>query len=354
MQIALDSLDDELTTDDIVTRERAIDKEFIMLIQAACKADNIPRAIELTKLLHHLTSFDAAMKIAEFYHLIGFKEKVEMLKNEREEGEERAVLARNKRRRWLKPDPPARQIVAPNGVSSSSRYDPLSDVRPPPTIERPGMARVTVPIIEKTRYTSVAPASQTPERTIVNDASAFTESPTPLDKRKRTEMEDSFPGSDFSMPPPKQKANPFARKPGQDSTRNPFARRVESKTILKSESFFEKVDAVESENPVRKRPAANVKGKEKEKKDGPRQATLFSMMPSKSNKPVVKKKAEEHASPLEPDSQADITMSDALAPSDAGTLVETQIDSQLLADDWEETQIVEEGTLSSSISEDFN
>lgn len=111
---------------------------------------------------------------------------------------------------------------------------------------------------------------------------------------------------------------------------------------------------MESENPVRKRPAANVKGKEKEKKDGPRQATLFSMMPSKSNKPVVKKKAEEHASPLEPDSQADITMSDALAPSDAGTLVETQIDSQLLADDWEETQIVEEGTLSSSISEDFN
>ena len=99
-------------------------------------------------------------------------------------------------------------------------------------------------------------------------------------------------------------------------------------------------------------PAANVKGKEKEKKDGPRQATLFSMMPGKSNKPAVKKKAEEQASPLEPDSQVDITMSDALAPSDAGTVVETQIDSQQsLADDWEETQIVEEGILSSSISE---
>jgi hypothetical protein len=99
-------------------------------------------------------------------------------------------------------------------------------------------------------------------------------------------------------------------------------------------------------------PTANVKGKEKEKKDGPRQATLFSMMPSKSNKPVVKKNAKEHASPFEPDSQADITMSDALAPSDAGTLVETQIDSQQsLADDWEETQIVEEGALSSSMSE---
>ena len=217
MQTALDSLDDELTTDDIVTRERAIDKEFVMLIQAACKADNIPRAIELTKLLHHLTSFDAAMKIAEFYHLIGFKEKVETLKNEREEGEERAVLARNKRRRWLKPDPPARQIVATNGVSSSSRYDPLSDVRPPPTIERPGMARVTVPIIEKTRYTSAAPASQTPERTIVNDASSFTESPTSLDKRKRTEIEDSFPGSDLSMPPPKQSKHYFLESPSKES-----------------------------------------------------------------------------------------------------------------------------------------
>ena len=73
---------------------------------------------------------------------------------------------------------------------------------------------------------------------------------------------------------------------------------------------------------------------------------------SRNNKPVVKKKAEEPASPLEPDSQANITMFDALAPSEAGTLVETQIDSQQsLADDWEETQIVKEGTLPSSISE---
>lgn len=45
-----------------------------------------------------------------------------------------------------------------------------------------------------------------------------------------------------------EEVNPFARKPGQEA-RNPFARKadVNGKTIQKSESFFEKVDAAESE-----------------------------------------------------------------------------------------------------------
>ena len=200
IQMLMDCLDDELTTDDILSREKAMDKEFILLIQMACKADNIPRAIELTKLLHHNVSFDAAMKIADFYHLVGLKEKIAIIKADREETEDRLILARNKRRRWLKAEPPLRQLVAP--TIATSRFDPLGDSRPPPVIERPGMARVTVPVIEKTRYSSVVPSTQTPELPTWDQLTA--DSPPSTDsKRKRMDLE-SFPSSDLPMmPPPK-------------------------------------------------------------------------------------------------------------------------------------------------------
>lgn len=204
----LDSLDDELTTDDIVTREKALDKELIILIQGACKSNNIPRAIELANLSHYTPALDAAIKLADFYRLVGLKEKIAMIKSEREETEDRLILARNKRRRWLRPEPPLRQLA--ESSTSASRFDPLGDVRPPPTIERPGMARVTVPIIETTRYSSLAPApvphtiSPTQENPTW-DNSQLMESPPPTEsKRKRAEIEESFPSSDFSMPPPKQ------------------------------------------------------------------------------------------------------------------------------------------------------
>jgi chromosome transmission fidelity protein 4 len=236
----MDCLDDELTTDDIISREKAMDKEFILLIQMACKSDDIPRAIELTKLLHHNVSFDAAMKIANFYHLVGLKEKIAIIKADREETEDRLILARNKRRRWLEAEPPLRQLATPTIATShfdplgdsrppptierpgmtrvtvpviertryssaapsiaTSHFDPLGDSQPPPTIERPGMARVTVPVIERTRYSSAVPSTQTPERSTWDDPLAPDSPPSTDGKRKHADLE-SFPSSD--MPPPK-------------------------------------------------------------------------------------------------------------------------------------------------------
>ena len=197
-----DSLEEELTTDDIVTREKAMDKEFVKLVQAACKENNTPRAIELTKLLHYISAFDFVIQIADFYHLPGLKERMSLIKAEREEAEDRLILARSKRRRWLKPDPPLRQLA---GTSTSMmRFDPLGDSRPPPAIERPGMARVTVPIIETTRYSSLAPPSQTPGRSSWAESTTVGSSPPGDTKRKRDQIEDSFTSSELLMPPPKQ------------------------------------------------------------------------------------------------------------------------------------------------------
>jgi hypothetical protein len=45
-------------------------------------------------------------------------------------------------------------------------------------------------------------------------------------------------------------ANPFAKKPIQETGRNPFARKSDTKkTINKNESFFDKVDAAQYEKP---------------------------------------------------------------------------------------------------------
>jgi hypothetical protein len=47
---------------------------------------------------------------------------------------------------------------------------------------------------------------------------------------------------------PSAEVNPFARKAGNENPRNPFARKAESsKTIQKSESFFDKIDTMDDD-----------------------------------------------------------------------------------------------------------
>jgi chromosome transmission fidelity protein 4 len=115
--------------------------------------------------------------------------------------------------------------------------------------------------------------------------------------------------------------------------------------LQKSESFFDKVDAAEEVAPKTKRlsflfphlfeprlncisgPAAS-KLKDKEKKDGPRQTTLFGMMPSA---PRPEKKS--RVAGVQP-AELDVPMTDV-------SLVETQPD---LPEEWEETQPLEGAT----------
>lgn len=203
----LEKLDDEeLTTDDILSRERAIDKEFVALIQAACKDDNTARATELTKLLHNIQTYDIVAKIADFYHLAGFKEKVELLKQIREESEDRFEAARDKRRRWNKIDSRPQRVPDVdaggnrNGLASKTAL--FQDFGPPPAIFRPGLSRAT-PIVEGTRYSKQPGPNPDSEDT-------WSDPPAPSalsEKRKRNSLEDVEMESQSNLRvsiPPKQ------------------------------------------------------------------------------------------------------------------------------------------------------
>ncbi|KAF7361915.1 Chromosome segregation protein [Mycena venus] len=321
LEILRDGLDDELTNEEISTTEQRVDKDLLILIQSACQKTNLSRAVELAKLIHNTRTLDSAIKLADFYRFAGLKEKFQTLKEIREEAEDRLVLAREKRKQWTRQDPLPRLLSAVATDSNASRPKPFQDFGPPPSMPRPGLAPA-IPVKETTRYT--ANASIDLRSTPVESSSR---SP-PENKRKRDEVEEVEEAStsfEFVAPPPKQKTNPFARKAGQENGRNnPFARKAEFKTLQKSESFFDKVDAAEEVAPKSKRPAAS-KAKDKEKKDGPRQVTLFGMM---SSAPRTQKEKPRVASVAPADS--DVAMTDA-------DLVETQPD---LPEEWEETQPV--------------
>lgn len=154
LEILRDALDDQITNEKISKHEQLLDKDYVLLIQNACQQDNVPRAIELAKLIHNTRFLDSVIKISEFYHFKGLTEKIQMLKKIRDEDEDRLIVARDKRKQWTRPDPLPRALSAAT-ESISSRPKPFQDFGPPPTVSRPGLAPA-IPVKETTRYTANA------------------------------------------------------------------------------------------------------------------------------------------------------------------------------------------------------
>ncbi len=137
LRIARDAHGDDDPPDEILSRELALDKELVQLIQTACKNDKLPRALELTCMLHHISSFDMAAKVAAFYRLIGLQEKMEALK------EDRIARGKPRPRDWRRDyDPVLPPRLPPaDGPRSGSRL--FQDFGPPAAVHRPGLARAT-------------------------------------------------------------------------------------------------------------------------------------------------------------------------------------------------------------------
>ncbi|CDO76190.1 hypothetical protein BN946_scf185037.g13 [Trametes cinnabarina] len=356
LDILRDGLGEELTTDAIAARELALDKELIQLIQQACKTDRLARALDLTRLLHLTPSFDMAIKVAGFYHLIGLQEKMEALKAERE-ADDRLENLRDRRRGLaddFAPVPAMRLPIA----GEASRPKAFQDFRPPPPLHRPGLEKAT-PVADASSSAShrmPMDSQMTDDTTIyggsfgdsTQDADLSYQSPGGRRKRPLDEepLREDSPGVDSSakrralgdstsaQKPIVQpaRANPFARKPGADNnSRNPFARAADGhKSVHKSESFFTKVDAAEAEKG--KRP---VQSKPKAKKDAGKQTTLFGLPHPQS----IDKKG-----PGRPKKRADTPSDGSQNISSAVTHAESQSDVQHSKESQGagDTQVIEE------------
>lgn len=201
LDILRDGLGDDLTSDEISRRELALDKELIQLLQNACKNDKLARALDLTKLLHLTASFDMAIKVAGFYHLIGLQEKIETLKEDRE-NRNRLLDARDQRRQRtvnLAPIPATRIVYA-----EPPRPKAFQDFRPPPVIHRPGLERAT-PSVERP---PTIPAVQTFDSQLSGGTSYDTLADNTMDtdysftpsSEKRKRVEDEEPVRDSRSP----------------------------------------------------------------------------------------------------------------------------------------------------------
>ncbi|TBU37864.1 hypothetical protein BD309DRAFT_973062 [Dichomitus squalens] len=374
LDILRDSLGDDLTTPELAVRELALDKALIQLIQHACKTDRLARALDLARLLHLTPSFDAAVKIAGFYHLIGLQEKIEALKEERADADRLEGLRERRRQAQADFAPiPAMRLPAAASDAGGSRPKPFQDFRPPPALHRPGLER------------AAAASSQISDDNTVLNGSSFADSTqddyswqSPGGRKRPADdepvRETRSPGADSGAKrraigepasavrngAPQPRSNPFARKPGAGDAngRNPFARSADAnKSVHKSESFFNKVDAAEADKG--KRGAAGGKGRPK---DAGRQTTLFGLpavQPAEKEKkaPAKKRKAaggggesQEASKGLESqtqtetqtDTQPDVAMDDSQAETLAND--DTQIDEQQTqletqADDMDEEPI---------------
>ncbi|KAF8520383.1 hypothetical protein BU17DRAFT_88972 [Hysterangium stoloniferum] len=316
-----DALGSALTNDEISRREVSLDKELIQLIQLACKGDKLQRALDAAALLHHTASFDMAIKVAEFYHLVGLQDKLHHLKRHRVETD-RLEDEKDERKRWGKNALP----IAPpenNGPNSSRKarfeeFGSSTSVRKPLAPAIPIATNSCISSEDncmsslwntKGATPSFTTAGTFPDQEPTHWDSSFEEnadvtlSSVAEGKRKRDDIEASeFNASSVGSSVNKRRAilpvdtpelnkgakstsNPFARK-AQEPKGNPFARpgRSKSNVATKSNSFFEKVDEA-NDNATKTKPTH---------KSGARQTTLFGLPPGKGVEERSREKSSIH------------------------------------------------------------
>lgn len=274
----------------------AIDKGLLQLVQGACKADALARALDLTRLMHSTSTLDAARKIADFYHLPGLSERIARVKADK--GRERGS--------WIDAAPQPEYTTRPKTQGRASRefgdFTPASRKRTfGGKVER-GSPRASTPIMPPSSRT-VIPETPGPEDE--EEGMEESESMEPFDSTAGKTFDESLPSmiphsppkrkrqdeSEFEFAKPAPPNNPFAKRAA-----NPFAKAAVARPLdsIKSTSFFDRVEDIEANETVGLGNNNNRKGEKREKRDkkggkevgglGPKQTTLFGGM---SKRPQV-------------------------------------------------------------------
>ena len=278
-------VDSVLTTDEIAKGELALDKGLIKLMQAAVKANQLQRAHDIVRLMHHSTTLDMAIKMAQFYHLLGLEEKIKEWKRVVQD-RERLEEERDARREWRNVSRPVgmgEELVSaqfdlhsrrPNGFDSAAlpkkslgSAKPLNGTTPfskksseAGKFTSSSTTAYGVDIYDYDRGSPSADGEIDVDMSAdLKPAPAHRKSPPSADGKRKREQEEPM-DIDVGISAKKAKleaptkplptTNPFAKKAPATvpvaAKPNPFARNGSgAKSIAKSTSFFEKVDAAE-------------------------------------------------------------------------------------------------------------
>ncbi|WWC86877.1 uncharacterized protein L201_001756 [Kwoniella dendrophila CBS 6074] len=287
----IDSVDPDV---EYLVREKevALDKEYLQLVQIACKADNLQRALDVARLMHNTGTIEAAAKVAAFYHLPGLQERIVGVKTEKE---------RRKRERKNKPRiseyaPSTLPIASSstNGNSSTSKGF-TSDFAPRSGGARRsfgGVNRDATPVsnLPQTTYIPETPGTESESATPAPDLVEETpQALSPVAKRRKLDDEEN---EGFIVPPPKKKNDEFPFTVPNAAPKNPFAKKAlgsnpfakpspGTKPLdqVKSTSFFDRVDDINSSGvskaPTKSKMSSKGAVKGKEANGTGKQTTLF-------------------------------------------------------------------------------
>lgn len=250
-------------------RRVQIDKDLLQLVQGACKADALARALDLARLLHATSSLDAARRIADYYHFPGLVERIGRVRAEK--GLERAS--------WVDAEPQQEYVTRAKASRAPAReFDDFAPARkrtfagreqPSSRATPSARERAETPAASRRTVVPETPGPEEDESMEPFDSTAgktFDESMPLVASPKRKRSEDDV---EFAKPA----KNPFTKRGGG----NPFAKAAVARPLdsIKSTSFFDRVDDIEAKGPQKKGKLG--KGVNRAEDKGPKQTTLFSV-----------------------------------------------------------------------------